>query len=233
MRRYYLAGHVHACLVGGHAVFLDLKNDSYLTIPTEFTAFIEPLVLFRSLDLYETDDFSLGSAHFDLIRDLENCDLISLEPQKMIIPQINKMADAVYDVDGESAVKGVSVNLRMIYIFIKSFILSIIKVKILGFRRTLSSSLTKRSRLSMKSGDLSSDIMSFREIRSFFYKSKDKCYFDCAVLFNYLAELGHDPRWVFGVTAPDFKAHCWIQVGNTVASEYIVTTSRYTPIMIV
>ena len=233
MERYYLSNHVQVCLVGGGVVFLDLNKDIYLTIPPQFTAFLEPFILSRILDLSLPGDSFSDSDNIELIRELKNRGLISTSPQNAILPQLEELPEAVYDIDGESAVECTGIELRKLFVFIKSFILSILAVRVLGLRRSILIALNKKKKLNLGRGNLMSDILAFRDMRALLYKSRDKCYFDCTVLFHYLVDLGHEPRWVFGVAAPEFKAHCWIQVSDTVVSEYVVTTSKYTPIMVI
>lgn len=57
------------------------------------------------------------------------------------------------------------------------------------------------------------------------------CLFDSLALLEFLAWQDIYPRWVFGVTADPFLAHCWLQEGSTVLNDSLNRVSGYTPIM--
>lgn len=62
---------------------------------------------------------------------------------------------------------------------------------------------------------------------------KDRCLCDSLALSKYLGREGKDVDWVFGVSAPFFLAHCWLQMGDLVLNDSIEHTRQYAPIMIV
>lgn len=62
---------------------------------------------------------------------------------------------------------------------------------------------------------------------------KDRCLCDSLALSMYLGCDGKDVDWVFGVSAPFFLAHCWLQLGDLVLNDSIEHTRQYAPIMIV
>lgn len=62
---------------------------------------------------------------------------------------------------------------------------------------------------------------------------KDRCLCDSFALSMYLGRDGKDVDWVFGVSAPFFLAHCWLQMGDLVLNDSIEHTRQYAPIMIV
>ncbi len=57
------------------------------------------------------------------------------------------------------------------------------------------------------------------------------CMFDSLALLEFLAASDIGPRWVFGVCADPFKAHCWLQTGDLLLNDTLSTVSVYTPIM--
>jgi hypothetical protein len=57
------------------------------------------------------------------------------------------------------------------------------------------------------------------------------CMFDSLALLLFLAVHRIYPRWVFGVCADPFKAHCWLQSGDVLLDDTLPTVSVYTPIM--
>lgn len=59
------------------------------------------------------------------------------------------------------------------------------------------------------------------------------CTFDSLALLEFLAARGVHPRWVFGVRAEPFHAHCWVQYGEALLNERLDRAARLTPIMAV
>ncbi len=57
------------------------------------------------------------------------------------------------------------------------------------------------------------------------------CLFDSLCLLEFLARHAFFPRWVFGVNAEPFQAHCWLQEGSMVLNDTVERVSAYTPIM--
>ena len=73
----------------------------------------------------------------------------------------------------------------------------------------------------------------FFRIRPFVYSSRDKCLYDCMVLLEFLAYFELFPTLVIGVTTFPFRAHCWLQYGPLVLTDYVEHTRAYTPILVV
>lgn len=65
------------------------------------------------------------------------------------------------------------------------------------------------------------------------YPRPHLCTFDSLALLEFLARHGIHPRWVFGVCADPFHAHCWVQLGETVLNDRIERVLHLVPIMAV
>lgn len=59
------------------------------------------------------------------------------------------------------------------------------------------------------------------------------CTFDSLALVQFLAYHRVRSRWVFGVRADPFYAHCWVQYGDTLLNDSIERVLPLTPIMAV
>jgi Transglutaminase-like superfamily len=77
---------------------------------------------------------------------------------------------------------------------------------------------------------LSQDFVSLRPL---VYSSRDKCLYDCLVLLEFLAYFDLFPTLVIGVATFPFRAHCWLQYGPLVLTDYVEHTLSYTPILVV
>ena len=73
----------------------------------------------------------------------------------------------------------------------------------------------------------------FYRLRVFLFASREKCLYDSLAMLEFLARYGFFPRWVFGVRALPFAAHCWVQCGDTVFNDTVEHVRGYTPIMLV
>ena len=73
----------------------------------------------------------------------------------------------------------------------------------------------------------------FFHLRPFVYSSRDKCLYDCLALLEFLAYFELFPTLIIGVATFPFGAHCWLQYGQLVLTDYVEHTRAYTPILVV
>lgn len=59
------------------------------------------------------------------------------------------------------------------------------------------------------------------------------CTFDSLALLEFLALHRLHARWIFGVRAEPFHAHCWVQHGEALLNERLDRAARLTPILAV
>lgn len=72
----------------------------------------------------------------------------------------------------------------------------------------------------------------FRAIRPWFPRDY-LCLFDSLALTLFLRRRGIFTSWIFAVREDPFAAHCWVQYGDLVLNEYLDRARVYTPIMTV
>lgn len=70
----------------------------------------------------------------------------------------------------------------------------------------------------------------FRELRPL-YPRPYLCTFDSLAYLEFLARHGIYPRWVFGVQADPFQAHCWVQYGETLLNDRLDRLATLAPIL--
>ncbi len=63
------------------------------------------------------------------------------------------------------------------------------------------------------------------------YPRPPLCTFDSLALLEFLASHGIYARWMFGVRADPFQAHCWVQLRDLLLNDRIERVARLTPIM--
>lgn len=64
-----------------------------------------------------------------------------------------------------------------------------------------------------------------------YYIRRYLCLYDSLALIEFLALYQLFPRWVFGVTAEPFNAHCWVQERDQVLNDTVEYVRSFTPIM--
>lgn len=224
MTTYYLAGHVHSCLTNGHIVFLDLRQDRYSALPPGISKALSALVTNRALNLQE-----LGQPAPDIEEAIKNLldrgiltPIASAEagiPTRTAPRPQRDLSEA--DIEGRH-------RIRFIHVanFLYAYVRAIIGTRLLGIQRLISSLANKRphGKRPVPRYPLDEVVQALRFIRIFFYKEIDHCYFDCAVHMYFLRRYGFDPVWVFGVKMDPFHAHCWVQVDDTLVTNFLGET---------
>lgn len=240
MYAYFLPQHVHTCISNGCIVFLDIKNDRYFSYPHPISRILLPLSEERCLNISEfTVDFGkIGITKEHLLQELENAGLITQDVSFSQPKSLRFRHDPTSDCSDAYLTTFYSVPSRYIWNFIKAFFLSLVSIKLLSLHWTINSISNQyvfinKNQQSLSNEDLQIIMQIFRQIRVFFYTSKDHCYFDCAVLMRFLRYCGINASWVFGVQADPFEAHCWVQVNDVVMSDWLVRTTPFTPILCV
>ena len=72
----------------------------------------------------------------------------------------------------------------------------------------------------------------FHQLRPF-YGRRYRCLYDSLALIEFLAHYRFYPKWVFGVTAEPFNAHCWVQLNECILNDTVERVGCYTPIMVI
>ena len=234
MTVYYLADHVHACIANGYVVFLDIQNDKYTALGPEVSRYLHGLAGKRAIGAVDVEDgpSELRAAIANLLeRGMLQAGVFNALHTRL--PSVVKPQRDLSEADVEG---GVQVSAGQVISFILAYCQAMIGVKILGNARLIKSISAKSARRSCQKGQkysLSDLVQSFRFIRIFFYKEIDRCYFDCIVHMYFLRKYGFDPVWVFGVKMEPFYAHCWVQVEETLVTNYLGEISMFRPIMAV
>lgn len=230
METYHLPDHVHATIADGRIVFIDFKADEYFALPANATPIAKILTTDREI-----------SPQSSLATDAERTtllEIISIMKSKGIlrpgalnnaVPSLT-ISQPKYDLSDGFLLATPHVTPSILIKFLHSLFLAIIGRKITGMYH-----LTRhiaRFKVQNKHLDhsLKSIVYIFRYIRSFFYTASDHCYFDCAVLLYFLKLHGFDGKWVFGAKFDPFKAHCWVQVDDTIVSCYLTEIITFYPI---
>jgi hypothetical protein len=75
----------------------------------------------------------------------------------------------------------------------------------------------------------------FRRLRPLLFAGRDRCILDSIGLLEFLALNGTDigrMRWVVGVRARPWGAHCWLQQQQLVVNDTCERVMQYVPILV-
>jgi len=89
----------------------------------------------------------------------------------------------------------------------------------------------ERARVAAPHASLAADIAHAHEATALLTASHDKCLARSIAIARHLAGRGLRPTLVLGVRLRPFHAHCWVQLGETVANDRIENVRTFTPIV--
>jgi hypothetical protein len=250
MPQYALPRHVFVCMQGEHVVFLDVRKDRYFALEAARTAGLGEWVAgwpvatpvasrlekcVGDVPVQEdpgVDRESLGA-------------LMSLLLEKEILTLADDAKPAAPEpaepVRGELCTEAFDERPRIGPGRLFTFVSAAARARLLLKHRTFESVVERvKRRIALNEGrhpvhhELLPDLVStFAFLRPYFFAAKDACLFDALALSEYLAAYRVYPRWVFGVQARPFAAHCWLQLNGIVLNDTADHVRRYAPIMIV
>jgi hypothetical protein len=237
MTPYALSSHVFVCLQDEHVVFLDVRNDRYFALEAAQTRGLEALVRgwpVRAADAGRSASEALESGVLDL---LTRRGLLTegARAGKDATPiACDTPAEEIFSDDtGERPVFGA----RELCQFVQAALAASLYLKSMAFERVIRVVHRRRlraTRVPQFDHERARHLTAiFSWLRPYFFTSRDACLFEALALSRFLA--GHQiyPRWVFGVQARPFSAHCWLQHEGIVLNDTVEHVGQYTPIMIV
>jgi transglutaminase superfamily protein len=245
MTRYALAHHVFVCFEDEHVVFLDVRRGRYFTLRAEQTRSLANLVRgwpveAANAQLVSSMDVAADSAALAPLVErglLTHADQAGKDatPIQFAAPS-DELAAEMYE--GEPHVDALALLRFVKAAFAASFALRYGRFdgvidRARERRRARDAHLGITQEAPLERARTHQLIATFAWLRPIFYTSKDQCLFEALALGKFLASYRIHPRWVFGVQARPFAAHCWLQQDGVVFNDTVEYVSRYTPIMVV
>lgn len=80
---------------------------------------------------------------------------------------------------------------------------------------------------------LAAAVAAFDTLRPLVFTARERCLFDSIALVCFLAREGLATRWVIGVATHPFRAHSWVQDGDTVLNDLHEHVRGFRPILAV
>jgi hypothetical protein len=234
--QYFLSSHVFVCAVESHWIILDVSRDKYLCIHKRHFFQLGPQVHGWSGAFEPTDcDDEVSPDAIALTSDLLQQEILTQDPTR------GKRTDAVKIPAPTAAFNsrraGPSKALQLLYV--PAFLLASARadyyLKRRSFEKVTYAVDARRHRRyerrrMVHAGSVESLLFIFNALRPI-YPRDYLCLFDSLALIEFLAQYGLFPRWVFGVSADPFGAHCWVQDGGFVMNDTLERVFRYRPIM--
>ncbi|MEP7244213.1 MAG: lasso peptide biosynthesis B2 protein, partial [Gammaproteobacteria bacterium] len=231
---YALAGHVFVCREGEHVVFLDVRKDRYFALEAAQTSGLGqvvpgwPVAGAQGGPSHESAPHVEGPTHSAVLALLLERGLLcehpavgkDATPATPVAPGGELTADSL---DGSSRLNAKVVGQFIASAATASFVLKYHRLeRVLRrvARRNGASSPGRRSPWPGAERALEL-VAAFASLRPFFFTSKDACLFEALALSEFLARHEIFPRWVFGVQARPFAAHCWLQQGDLVLNDTV------------
>jgi len=238
MSHYALAGHVFVCLHGEHVVFLDVLKDRYFAVEAQKTASLRAVVpgwpVGEAARPTETASGEAGSATLAelLARGLLSADPRSGKPATPVcVPAVTS------ELTSDSFPRPARASPTSMASLTACALSASFMLRFRGFARVVERVRRRNQRhghTSAFDAEVAHRLVAmFVSLRPFLFTARDMCLFEALALSEFLARHALFPRWVFGVQARPFAAHCWLQHESVLLNDTLDHVGRYTPIMVV
>jgi transglutaminase superfamily protein len=239
MDGYRIPDHVYLCKTREGILFLDLRDDRYLSVSGEELESLATLIPGWPISAPAEIPPDNDDRAKQVARALQDAGLLTANQAvgksahpPTLVPAVSSVLEQQHS--HPRSRNAVVVLILLIYATLKVSLL-------LKFRSLESAIQTARQRKRKRddpadilNGDLIARLTSdFLRLRPLVYSSRNKCLYDCLVLLEFLFRFDVLPTLVIGVTTVPFKAHCWLQHGTLVLTDYAEHTRAYTPILVV
>jgi Transglutaminase-like superfamily len=231
---YLIPDHVYLCKTREGLLFLDLRTDKYLGVSGEGLEHLAALVPGWPIRSAACDALETSERATRMARKLADAGLLTTD-----LTYGKTAHPTTLETGASSLLQQLSPSRsRSAPLLLARLAYAALKVSTVLKFRSLEYAVREARRRKRATGSrdaaaivaLSSD---FIQLRPFVYSSHCKCLYDCLVLLEFLSHSGLFPTLVIGVTTFPFNAHCWLQHGAVVLTDYVERTRKYTPILVI
>ncbi|WP_447756582.1 lasso peptide biosynthesis B2 protein [Sphingopyxis fribergensis] len=229
----FLTHHAFVAQAGSILIFLDLRDDSYVSLEEKFT---RPIGARLGIPLTATDDARSEDASADeleaLIADLHEARLLAAD-REAGKPAILLSHPADIRELPRFGVGGPAVRARHVATFAGAFLKAKVMLRFGHIERTARRVARRREarRRPRDAEEVRELVEIFRKVRPLFMNRRDKCLLDALTLIEFLARFDVYPSWNFGVRTNEFLAHCWVQDEGLVYDDDLENVCDYNVIM--
>ena len=233
---YHLPPHAFACLTGQCCAFLDLRRDSYHSVPRQVMEELAPWIHNSPIPSAAPPPGAQPSAAaVSLACELSGADLLREGPPTLsdvarvtlaAQSDLESMEVAIPNTGHSGSLCAAAAALLYAHWALRALPIFQI-IDLVRRRKRLHSSV---ARLEMDRVVHLTKI--FAKFRPHFPRNY-LCLFDSLALILFLSRYNLHPDWVFGVQEDPFSAHCWVQADTLVLNDHFDNVASYTPIMTV
>lgn len=236
---YLIPNHIYLCQTREGILFLNLRNEKYVGVSGAELQCLRALVPGWPIGASQGDEPELPERAVQAARKLRDAGLLTTDPRSGRAahpPQVDDGASSLLQHIPDSPSRGTLTHLvRLAYAAIT--VAGILKFRSLegAVRRLRRRKVASSAHIdtAVEATGIATLTRNFFRLRPFIYSSQDKCLYDCLVLLEFLAYFELFPTLVIGVATFPFRAHCWLQYGPLVLTDYLENIRVYTPILVV
>ena len=236
---YRIPDHVYLCRTREGILFLNLRDDRYLSVSGEELECLAALIPGWPISAPDDRPSDSNDRALEVARALQDAGLLTADRTAGKSAHPPALEPAVSSVLEHQHSHPRSRNaalllVRLIYATLR--VTAILKLCSLesAIQAARQRKLARGDLADTRNGDLIARLTTdFLRLRPLVYSSRNKCLYDCLVLLEFLVRFDVFPTLVIGVTTFPFKAHCWLQHGTLVLTDYAEHTRAYTPILVV
>lgn len=208
---YTLTANVRACVDQSVVVFLDLRNDRYLSVDLK-----------RAPPILGVCEGASPNAAASLVAR----GLIEATPKLSRDGQSGAGLAASADPDHFRSCR---VSLADVVAMLGACVRASITVRARRLDRAFRAYARGKRVDKPAKTELAELVGRFERIRPWYPRAR-VCLFDSLALMNFLLAFGHKPEIVMGVRATPFAAHCWVESDGVCLNDAAETCQSYTPI---
>ena len=208
---YALTPNVRACIDQGVLVFLDLRNDRYLSVDLERAPQIAGVC----------EGASRNAASSLVARGL-------IEPAQILSRDESNVGALTASADPNRS-HNCPARFSDAVVMLDACLRASFAVRARRLDRTFQRIARRKRSSTIPMTEIAEFVGRFERLRPWYPRAR-VCLFDSLALTNFLLAFGHAPMIVMGVRATPFAAHCWVESDGVCLNDAAETCRSYTPI---
>lgn len=239
----YLTKQTFVCLTDNTLVFLDLHKDKYSCLEQQHTRTVAKLLGLPITKLRESDsDDNLSTINKDaaeVVQDLIKNGLATQDENQGKQAEFAPKKKEPREMLGYAPGEGPKIHASHLFNFFKALIIAKFSRHLLPIEYTVNRVKNRKEHFYARDGHeadyerINELVEVYKILKPLFVTVKNECLFNSLFLIEFLSCYRVYPSWYFGVHLNDFYAHAWVQDGNTIYDDSIVSTSQNQPVMVV
>jgi hypothetical protein len=231
MRSYKLSAHTHVCVTTKGAVFLDLKQSTYIGLdPVQsraLSAMVEGWPLFNDGD-------PVGAVGYRFAESLVSRGLLvhAREQGRTASPPLVPQPDAELIAWDEMPSR--LVRPHHVLSFLRASLAALFLTRCRSFDAIAARIRHRRRRRGQvfTTAQARELVSAYHYVRTWAFARAGRCLLDSLALMEFLSLYGVHPFWVVGVQVRPFSAHSWVQYDRWVLNGSPAFVRDYTPILV-